>query len=126
MEDSFARVFPLALFLLIKVQLYICAWLQGSQDAGAHALSQLPADLIDDGWLTRAEKLSRLIAEIASTRARVQHVERLNREGQGTRLNLRWLDPTTPWDSDQAETAAGGPPGRNGRGAMFQDPYPFP
>ena len=124
-EDSFARVFSLALFLLVKVQLYICARLQESQDAGSHALSQLPADLIDDGWLTRAEKLSRFIAEMASTRARVQHVERLHREGQRTGLNLDILAAPSPTNGDRAGAAPGGPPGRNGRGARFPDPYPF-
>ena len=84
------------------------------------------AAVIDDGWLTRAEKLSRFITEMASTRARVQHVERLHREGQRTGLNFDILATPSPMNGDRAEAVAGGPPGRNGRGAIFQDPYPFP
>lgn len=125
-EDAFGRIIGLAVLLLARVQLYITARFKDCESSGAGMLSRFPADLVDEGWLDRAERLSRFIAEMASTRARIQHVTRLNDERRRIKLYPNWLEPSSPMDSDRIEAAPSkGSPG-NGRVHSSSPSFRFP
>jgi hypothetical protein len=114
-DDAFARIIGTATLLLARTQLYITERLREAETCGAHAKSGLPADLIDEGWIERAERISRFIAEMATIRSRIRHVERLNRQADGRQQYPNWLEGRSPLDSDPGEALPSeGRPG-NGR-----------
>lgn len=107
-DDAFARILSLATLLLARVQLYITSRLTEAEAYGAHAKSGIPSDLLDQGWLDRAERLSRFISEMATVRSRVQHVNRLNADARRSPINFNIL-ADSPMDADPG-------PARNGQG----------
>ncbi len=114
-EDLFARVLGLAALLLIKVQLYISTRLNECGDHGALTLSKLPADLIDEGWLDRAERLARFIGEVATTRSRIRHVDRLNVQHDSRNGFPGRSSAAATVAQSRTEAAAGEAPPHNGR-----------
>ena len=115
-EEVFARIVGMTTFLLVRVQLYIGARLRECERYGAHGLSKLPADLLDDGWLDRAERLSRFVMEAATIRARVKHVARLNNEGpKRQRQSPDWLNSTSAMAGGGIQASPGEARPCNGR-----------
>ena len=107
-DDAFSRIIGMATLLLARTQLYITERLSEAEAYGAHAKSGLPADLIDQGWLDRAERISRFISEMAAVRARVRHVNRLSADARRSPINFNML-ADSPMDADTG-------PARNGQG----------
>lgn len=108
-DDAFARIIGMATLLLARTQLYITERLTTAEQLGAHAKSGLPCDLVDEGWLERAERISRFISEMATIRSRVQHVDRLNGQANGRQQYPNWVNSSSPMDADPEEA-------RNGQG----------
>lgn len=108
-DDAFARIIGLALLLQSRAAMFITARLSEAERFGAHCESGLPADILDQGWIERAERLGRFIAEMAQLRARVAHINRLNENAERTRQYPHWLEGRSPMDSDPL-------PPRNGQG----------
>lgn len=76
-ETAFAEILGFAVIVLTRAQAHVEQRLREC-DAQSGDRTHLPYDLDKEGWLNRVERISRFIAEIASARARVQHVGRLN------------------------------------------------
>ncbi len=114
-EDVFARVLGMATLLLIKVQLYIMARMREDDQVGADALSGMPKDLTSEGWLDRLERLSRFVAEMAATRARVTHLNGISDEATRPRRPRRRSRAAATLAEDRAEVAGRKKPSRNGR-----------
>ncbi|MCH7945337.1 MAG: hypothetical protein IIC73_04885, partial [Armatimonadetes bacterium] len=112
---AFGRVIGLALLLQSRAAMYITARLGEAESFGAHCKSGLPADLIDEGWIERAERLGRFIAEMAQLRARVGHVNQLNENAKRTGQFPDWLNGRSPMDSDPEEASSGEGRPQNGR-----------
>lgn len=114
-DAAFGRVIGLALLLQSRAAMYITARLGEAESFGAHCKSGLPADLLDEGWIERAERLGRFIAEMAQLRARVGHVNQLNENARRAGQFPHWLEGRSPMDSDPGEAppSEGRPP--NGR-----------
>jgi hypothetical protein len=124
-DDAFARILSLATLLLARVQLYITSRLTEAEAYGAHAKSGLPADLIDQGWIERAERIARFISEMATVRSRVQHVNRLNADARRSPINFNML-ADSPVDENPSSPRNGqGVPG-NGRFSCPETRIKFP
>lgn len=113
-EDAFARILGMAILLLTKVQLFIMTRLQEAEQMGAHTLSQLPKDITDDGWLERMERLSRFVAEMAATRARVRHLNGLSDDSIRSRRSRRRSRSAATLAKDRDQAAGGKGPSGNG------------
>ncbi|MFH1747701.1 MAG: hypothetical protein ABIG44_11745 [Planctomycetota bacterium] len=114
-EDAFARILGMAVLLLTKVQLYIETRLREDVRVDGHTLSQIPRDLTEDGWLERMERLSRFVAEMATTRARVRHLNGLGDETTGSKRRKRRSRAAPTLAADRGQTAGGQGPSGNGR-----------
>jgi hypothetical protein len=109
-ETAFGEILALAVVLLLRCQRHIEARLAESDRHGADG-SHIPHDLDKDGWISRAEKISRFILEVASARARVQHVGRLNDDASREARK----PPGPPMGLDRAQAAPSQRSSGNGR-----------
>jgi len=124
-EVAFGETVGFTTLLLIRCQLHVERRLaQCDQHSGDP--THIPADLDDDGWLARIERISRFLMEVCSTHARVEHVSRLNNGRQRTNVNLRWLDATSPMDGDPTKAGAGKGLSGNGRLRGQEGGFTFP
>ena len=114
-EDVFARVLGMATLLLTKVQLYIMARMREDERVGADALSGMPKDLTSEGWLDRLERLSRFVAEMAATHARVRHLNGMSDDATRSRRPRRRSRSAAALAEDRGEAAGRKEPSRNGR-----------
>lgn len=115
-DHGFARIIGFAILLLSRVQLYVAGRLAEAASCGGHAQSGVPCDLIDQGWLDRAQRISQFIAEMAAVRSRVQHLNELNRRQNGHHPQYaNWLNGRSPMDSDPEEDGRGEGYPQNGR-----------
>jgi len=112
-EDAFASILSLGLLLLLRTKLFIESRLQECEAHGAHALSQLPRDLLAEGWLERAERQARFVAEMASLRARTRHVSGLDDETRRSNRRRR-RRPGSAVGEDRGEAPAGKTSSDNG------------
>lgn len=78
-EDGFATIIGLTAELLLRCRSYITQRLRDHEEKHHHARLPIPADIVSEGWLERAEKLSRFLMEVAAMRARVRHVTGLEK-----------------------------------------------
>ena len=88
-EDAFGRIVAMTMGLLVRVQLYISFRLQQTECSGCADVAKLPADLLDEGWVDRAERLARFFSEMVAVRARVAHVNTLSEDGKKSPTNER-------------------------------------
>ncbi len=79
-EDAFARIISMGTTLLLRTQLYIEMRLRESDEMCGDILGRMPRELTEDGWFTRAERISKFIGDMAALRARVRHLNRLEDE----------------------------------------------
>ncbi len=114
-EDAFARILGMAILLLAKVQLFIATRLQEAERMGSHTLSQLPKDVTDEGWLERMERLSRFVADMAATRARVKHLNGLSDDTTRSKRPRRRSRSAAALADDRGQAAGRKEPSRNGR-----------
>ena len=114
-EDAFARILGMAVLLLTKVQLFIMTRLREAERMGAHTLSQLPKDVTEDGWLERMERLSRFVADMAATRARVKHLNGLSDDTTRSKRPRRRSRSAAALADDRGQAAGRKEPSRNGR-----------
>lgn len=114
-EDAFARILGMAILLLTKVQLFIMTRLQEAERMGAHTLSQLPKDVTEDGWLERTERLSRFVAEMAATRARVRHLNGMSDDATRSRRSRRRSRSAATLAKHRGQAAGSEGPSGNGR-----------
>ena len=124
-DDAFARIIGMAMLLLARTQLYITERLTEAEGYGAHAKSGLPCDLLDEGWIERAERISRFISEMATIRSRVQHVNRLNADARRSPINFNVL-ADSPMDGDPVQARNGQGASGNGRLRCQEGPIRFP
>lgn len=83
-ETAFGEILGFSTILLIRCQLYVQRRLDECTRAGG--ATEIPADLDNEGWLTRCERIARFIAEISATYGRIQHVDALvQRNGRSSR-----------------------------------------
>ena len=113
-EDLLTRIIGMAGLLLIKVQLYVATRLQEAEQAGAHALSQLPRDITEEGWLDRLERLSRFVGEMAATAARVRHLNGLCDDADRSKRSRRRSRSSATLADDRGQAAARQGPSDNG------------
>ncbi len=114
-EDAFARILGMAMLLLSKVQLYLLTRLREAERMGAHMLSKLPKDVTEDGWLERMERLSRFVAEMAATRARVRHLNGMSDDATRPRRSRRRSRSAAALAGGRGQVAGGKGPSGNGR-----------
>lgn len=81
-EDGFATIIGLTTELLLRCRTYITQRLRDHEEKRHHARVPIPADIVSEGWLERAEKLSRFLMEVAAMRARVRHVTGLEKASE--------------------------------------------
>lgn len=107
-EVAFSEILGLTTTLFIRCQMHVERRLAEADSFGGSPV-HMPADLVDEDWIGRIERLARFFMEITTTRERVRHVARLNRNGSNSNINFRWLDNRSPMDADTG-------PARNGQG----------
>ncbi len=99
-EDTFGMILGLGALMLARCKLHIETRLAEADEHGSGSAPAMPADLIDDRWIERAERISRFCAEMVTLRARVRHVNGLDDE----RPRQSFTEVTTPFRV--VETAA--------------------
>ncbi len=107
-ETVYAEIIGLITTTFLRCQMHVERRLAESDSFGGTP-GHMPADLLDEDWLGRIERLARFLMEITTTRERVRHLARLNRNDRKSKINFNWLDTSSPMDSDPI-------PPRNGKG----------
>ena len=107
-ETTFAEVIGLTTTLFIRCQMHVERRLAEADSYGGTP-THMPADLVDEDWLGRIERIARFFMQITETRERVRHLARLNKNARDSNSNFRWLDNRSPMDEDPG-------PARNGQG----------
>lgn len=79
-EDIFGAILALGMTMLCRCQLHIEKRLADTVALCHDSSPPIPADLVHEGWLDRAERISRFCAEMAALRARVLHLNGMNHE----------------------------------------------
>jgi hypothetical protein len=106
-EVAFAEIMGLAVTLFVRCELHVEVRLAECDSHGGTPV-HMPADIIDEGWLGRLERLARFMMEVASNHERVRRSASLTRHAEEN-INSQRLDSRVPMGSDP------GPP-RNGQG----------
>lgn len=112
-EDAFAAILMLGTTMLLRCQLHIGRRLREADESGSPAV-MVPNDLVEEGWFERAERTSRFVGEMASTRARVRHLNGLA-DDIGTHSSERRSSTAAPLEQDQTEAPPRKEPPGNGR-----------
>lgn len=81
-DAVFAIILGTANTLLVRCRLVISEEL-GKHDACGGGSADLPPELVEQGWLERFERLAKFVAEMASVRARLQHLKILGDQANG-------------------------------------------
>ncbi|MFH0980469.1 MAG: hypothetical protein V2A79_02890 [Planctomycetota bacterium] len=124
-DSLFAVILGTAGDLLLRCRLVISQEI-AKTDASSRRLPDLPCLLVEQGWLTRFEKLSRFVTEMSAARARIRHVTGLN-EGTPRRSRRRGAvldDPGAEMDALLGMAAYAPKP--NGRGHEAPAAFTFP
>ena len=89
-EDGFAIILSMGIEMLMRCQYFITQRLRQHEEIRDHVNVPIPDDLLRDGWLERAERLSRFVSEMAALRARVRHLNLMSNEYEkGSRQSQR-------------------------------------
>jgi len=78
-DDVFAAILSLGLNLLARVQVAIEKRIRWVDEVSPSEFQAVPHELIKEGLLERAERLSRFCAEMAALRARVRHLSHIEK-----------------------------------------------
>lgn len=92
-DELFARILQMAGYFLLRTQLRMMTSIRNAEQDGATLLSNLPHDLTDNGLLERAERISRFIAEMATIRSRIRHVNSLTKKNEKAKDERPDADP---------------------------------
>ncbi len=105
-DVAYSEIIGLITTLLVRYQIHIERRLAECDSYGGDPV-HMPQDLIDEDWLGRIERISKFLMEVTSTRERVRHLARLNKNGTKSPIKFN-VFADSPMDS------ASGPP-RNGK-----------
>jgi hypothetical protein len=111
--------------LLVRCELHVERRLAEADSYGGNPV-HMPADLVDEGWILRLERIGRFLIEVTTTRERVRHLSRINRNAKGSNINFRWLDNISPMDADPGPAGNGQAMPGNGRFRRQEGRIVFP
>jgi hypothetical protein len=100
-DDVFAAILSLGLNLLARVQVAIERRLHWVDEVSRSEFHAVPQELIKEGLLEQAERLSRFCAEMAALRARVRHLSQIEKP------DARRKSSKPPGSGDALEPRAG-------------------
>ena len=86
-ETAYAEIIGLVTTLLVRCELHVERRLAEADSYGGNPV-HMPADLVDQDWFGRIERLARFLMQITTTRARVRHLARLNDNGKKSSINF--------------------------------------
>ena len=107
-NTAFTEILAFGTLLLVRCQLHVERRLGEADGLGGDPY-HLPVDLDREGWIERVERISRFISEMAATRARVLHVDRLNRKSEDHGSTSKaLLRSSSPFDADRHSVTSPG------------------
>ncbi|MFH0983520.1 MAG: hypothetical protein V2A79_18540 [Planctomycetota bacterium] len=124
-DALFAIIMAMAGDLLVRCRVIITQEI-AITDATGRRLPDLPALLVEQGWLKRFEMLSRFVAEMATVRNRIRHVNSLSelaprsgrRRSPGSSASPEGMDMALVMELHKAQ--------RNGQHRQTTEPFEFP
>ena len=124
-EVAYSEIIGLITTLFIRCQLHVERRLAEADSYGGNRV-HMPADLVDEDWLGRIERLAKFFTEITTTRERVRHLARLNKDAKKTNIDFGWLDNRSPMDEDPGQARNGQAVPPNGRLRCEESRIKFP